>query len=212
MYETSGLSLWNSSRAMVGIFPLLVGRCFIMRLISRCRSDLLKEALKYEDFVKRHKDQLVIVDRDYETYCVETWSKNNTPKFRSTINWTDSSGNRHNFQNDHVAFVLAGGNLIPNNQVHHKCSNSACVRPEHLVLVSGKDHYRLDYYANSRSFGQDNIKHIPSVIEHLRKGLSYKEISEQMGIPRSFISKIAIGKTHKHHPLVKEYVKERGLA
>lgn len=38
-----------------------------------------------------------------------------------------------------VAYEAAYGPLAAGEQVHHRCATTACVRPEHLQAVSGRD-------------------------------------------------------------------------
>lgn len=41
-----------------------------------------------------------------------------------------------------LTYVLAGGKLLPGQEVDHKCKNTLCIRPDHLEAVSGKENIK----------------------------------------------------------------------
>lgn len=54
------------------------------------------------------------------------------------------------------SYTVFVGPIEPGNQIHHKCGNPSCVRPDHLMSVTAAEHTRL---TDSHPINKTHCKH-----------------------------------------------------
>ena len=102
-----------------------------------------------------------------------------------------------------LSWTLTNGEIPDGIQVCHHCDNPPCVRPDHLFLGTPKQNAN-DRDAKNRV--QHGMKHYarkvnPAIIRKIflmrGDGLLQREIAEMLGMSRSGISAICVGRNWK---------------
>jgi len=109
------------------------------------------------------------------------------------------------------SWELANGPIPSGFELHHKCKNKACVNPQHLELISHRDHMRLHGRLgvwSGESNGQSKRTETDIlVIKFLNSYLFLpaRHISKAMKIPERSIYSILSGESWKSIQLPKDF-------
>jgi hypothetical protein len=106
-----------------------------------------------------------------------------------------------------VAFVLAGGEMIPGNVIAHKCDVKLCVNPDHLECVSAQKnnadaHARRVRYAprGEEIYNAVLNDEIVKIIKrmYVPNRYSYVRIARELGLSEKLVHGVVSGKTWRH--------------
>jgi hypothetical protein len=93
-----------------------------------------------------------------------------------------------------LAWQMAYGEIPAGMQVHHRCDNPRCVRPDHLWIGVQKENH-----ADMMRKGRHAYALNPAIAAEIRRlrteGFGYRRIAKMLGIGRSATVHVAAGRT-----------------
>jgi hypothetical protein len=92
------------------------------------------------------------------------------------------------------SYMLAYGQITPNDVVMHSCDNPICVNPSHLKIGTTLDNVK-DRDRKGRLCSILKPSDIPDIRDSLRRGICAAEIAAVYGVKPATIQNIAAGRT-----------------
>lgn len=87
-------------------------------------------------------------------------------------------------------YALRYGPIPSGCVVHHRCHNRGCVNPEHLAVMTPRDHQR---HHCPTTPAEQTVREIRRL---LLTGLTQREIAARCGVSRETVSRIKTGRSH----------------
>ena len=99
-----------------------------------------------------------------------------------------------------VAYILTYGENIPEGfEIDHKCGVKKCVNPDHLQVLSRKDHLKLEWergvYEAKRKLSESQVRDIRS--QYSKGGVSQRSLADEYGVSQKHISDITLGRVRR---------------